>query len=171
MLFPFGKLLYFFWKTIGNCSDYALIMEDDCSFEYICYQKKTIEDLINLMNVHHNDWGILQLAMSNRGDHNIKLKNDSEYIRKGFKNCTSCYLINRKGMNDILSAPMDYGQADYYLYKNTATYYVTKPYFTYRYSKLIQSTVHNMGENSKLTAYNREDASKKFWDKYYCIVK
>lgn len=154
-----------------NGDKMALIMEDDCNFDYVKYQNKTINEISENLNVADPNWGILQLTMCNRSDHNIRISNATEHIEKGYRNCTTCYLINEHGMSDLLNnsnkSNTIYSQADYYLYKLTTTYYLTKPYFIYNYSSACASNVHNMGINSKQTLYKREDDNKKFWDIYY----
>jgi glycosyl transferase family 25 len=149
-------------EAFGNNEEYVLIMEDDCNFEYLKFQKKSIRDLIDFMNEKFKDWDILQLATCNRQDHNIRLSNEKEYICRKFRNCTTCYLINKKGIYKYINLENKiFSQADYFIYENANTYHVTKPYFTYNYSNIHSSTVHYS------TKYTREDSSKKFWDEYY----
>ena len=150
-----------------NKEEYVLIMEDDCNFEYLKYQKYSLDELIKIMNTNYSNWDLLQLSTCNRKDHNIRLSKENNYIYKGFRNCTTCYLINKNGIKKLINLNNQYKQADYYLYDNINTYYLTKPYFTYNYSKVFNSSVHNMGDESKQTNYKREDENKKFWDDYY----
>lgn len=151
-----------------NNQEYVLVMEDDCNFDYVKYQKHTIKELIDIMEEKNKDWDLLQLATCNRPDHNIRLSQSHDYICKKFRNCTTCYLINKKGMEKIIGFKNKiYTQADYYLYDGINSYYLTKPYFTYNYSSQCPSAVHNMGNESKITQYKREDDNKKFWDNYY----
>lgn len=157
-------------SAYNNSEEYALIMEDDCNFEYVKYQKHSIKELINIMNNDYKNWDLLQLATCNRYDHNIRLSKSLEYICKKFRNCTTCYLINKNGMEKIIKLNKKFTQADYYLYEEINTYYLSKPYFTYSFSHENASTVHNMGNESKITQYKREDDNKKFWDNYYLIL-
>lgn len=152
-----------------NNEEYALIMEDDCTFEYIEYQKYSIKELIDNMNNLYKDWDLLQLVTCNRPQHNITLAKSENYICKKFRNCTTCYLINKKGMEKIINQIKTYSQADYYLYDEINSFYLSKPYFTYNFSSQCISTIHNMSSDSKLTEYKREDENKKFWDNYYLI--
>ena len=99
------------------------------------------------MNTNYSNWDLLQLSTCNRQDHNIRLSKDNNYIYKGFRNCTTCYLINKNGIKKLINLNNQYKQADYYLYNNINTYYLTKPYFTYNYSKVFNSSIHNMGCN------------------------
>lgn len=154
--------------TYENNEEYALIMEDDCNFEYIKYQKYSIWELIVIMNNNYNDWDLLQLVTCNRPDHNTRLSSSTDYICKKFRNCTVCYLINKKGIEKLANLKNNiFSQADYFLYENINSYYLTKPYFTYNFSSQYKSTIHNMGEESKSTLYKREDENKKFWDDFY----
>jgi GR25 family glycosyltransferase involved in LPS biosynthesis len=154
-------------QAFDNKEQYVLIMEDDCNFEYLQYQKYSIEELIEIMDTNYQDWDLLQLATCNRYDHNIRLSKENNYISKGFRNCATCYLINSNGINKLVNLNNIFKQADYYLYDSINTYYLTKPYFTYNYSKIISSSIHNMGNESKETNYKREDENKKFWDNYF----
>lgn len=147
-----------------NNDEYALILEDDCSFEYLKYQKFSILELINIMNKDYSKWNILQLCTTNK--HNEPLAKSPDYIRKGYRNCTTAYLINQKGM-DKMKYINKFNTADISIYKACNTYNTSKPYFTYNYSTTFKSTVCNQGENSKNTQYTREDKNKQFWDKYY----
>ena len=148
--------------------NYALIMEDDCNFEYIKYQMYSVKELINKMNNENPNWEILQLCTSGRLDQNQNRAKDKTYIRPKFKNCTTCYLINKKGINkNINIKSLTIKQADYFIYENYKTYHTTKPYFTYNYSKEMGSCVHNQGLGSKKTQYKREDENKRFWDLFY----
>lgn len=154
-------------EAFDNKEEYVLIMEDDCNFEYLQYQKYSIKDLIQIMNTNHTDWDLLQLITTSRPDHNLKLKSNDNYIIKGYRNCTTCYLINKNGINKLVNLNNIYSHADYYLYFHINTYYLTKPYFTYYNHKIIPSTIHNMDKKSNQTNYKLEDENKNFWDNYY----
>lgn len=147
-----------------NNDEYALILEDDCSFEYLKYQKFSIFELIKIMNKDYSKWNILQLCTTNK--RNEPLAKSPDYIRKGYRNCTTAYLINQKGM-DKMKYINKFNTADISIYKACNTYHTLKPYFTYNYSTTFKSTVCNQCENSKNTQYSREDKNKQFWDKYY----
>ena len=154
--------------SYNNNDEYALIFEDDCSFEYLKYQKYSIQELVNIMNNDHKDWNILQLCTSGRIDQNKRMRDNPKLIEKKNKNCTTAYLITRKGMKNLLDCSSKYTPADHYLYSYTRnTFFLTKPYFIYHFSNIIKSDVHNQGKNSNQTAYKREDESKQFWDSYW----
>lgn len=155
----------------NNGDEYALIFEDDCSFEYVQYQKHSIDELIEKMNNDHTDWNILQLCTCGRIDHCERMKANPNLIEKKSRDCTTAYLINKNGINRILQCNNKIAQCDNYIYKNCTTYCITKPYFSYRFSNIFTSSVHNQGENSNQTIYKREDENKKFWDDYYLSLK
>jgi GR25 family glycosyltransferase involved in LPS biosynthesis len=158
-------------QAFDNKEEYVLIMEDDCNFEYLQYQKYSIEELIEIMNTNYPVWDILQLATTNTPEQNIVLSEENNYISKGFRCCATCYLINKNGINKLINLNNVYKQSDYYLYDSVNTYYLTKPYFTYNYSKILPSSIHNMGEHSNQTSYKLEDENKKFWDNYFIDLK
>lgn len=152
----------------NNGDTYALIIEDDCSFEYVHYQHFSIKQFIEKMDNEYKNWHVLQLCTSGRIDQNERMRDNPNIIERKNKNCTTAYLISKKGMEHLLESTNRYSPADNYLYSDANnTYYLTKPYFTYYYSNVFSSSVHNQGENSNQTNYKREDKSKRFWDDYY----
>ena len=155
----------------NNGDEYALIFEDDCSFEYVKYQKHSIDELIETMNEEHSDWNILQLCTCGRIDHCERMKANPRLIEKKSRDCTTAYLINKNGMDQLLQCNNRITQCDNYIYKNCTTYCVTKPYFSYHFSNMFVSCVHNQEKNSNNTTYKREDDNKRFWDNYYLSLK
>tara|TARA_X000001036_G_C20676826_1_gene804500 strand:+ start:119 stop:811 length:693 start_codon:yes stop_codon:yes gene_type:complete len=155
----------------NNGDEYALIFEDDCTFEYIKYQKYSIDELIEIMNNEHSGWNMLQLCTCGRIDHCERMKANPNLIEKKSRDCTTAYLINKNGMELLLQCNNKIAQCDNYIYKNCRTYCVTKPYFSYQFSNIFTSNVHNQGENSNKTAYKREDENKQFWDNYYLSLQ
>jgi GR25 family glycosyltransferase involved in LPS biosynthesis len=143
-----------------NC-EYALILEDDCNFEYLKYKKKPMLEYFS----EKKDCEILQLGLCCKENNNIRILNEKDEIFKGFKNCATGYLINRNGMIKIINAKdKKLKEADYYIYECANTYYC-KPYLTYYYSHVQKSDIHIN------TLYSREDSSKRFWDEYYLKSK
>jgi GR25 family glycosyltransferase involved in LPS biosynthesis len=155
----------------NNGDEYALIFEDDCTFEYIKYQKYSIVELIEKMNNDHKDWNILQLCTCGRIDHCERMRDNSNLIERRSRDCATAYLINKSGMNQLLQCNNRLSQSDTYLYKYCKTYCITKPYFSYQFSNIFKSSVHNQGANSNQTIYKREDENKRFWDNYYLSLK
>lgn len=145
-----------------NNLDYVIIMEDDCSFEYLKYQKISIKNLF-LMKP---DCDILQLAICCRQDHNENILKKKELLIKGHRDCATAYMINRNGMKKIIDN-IDINNinlSEKIIYDNAISYYVSRPYFTYYYSNIFTTTIHM---NDKNYVYKREDLNKKFWDEYY----
>jgi len=86
-----------------NC-DYAIIMEDDCNFEYLKYKKIPIIDMFKKID----DCEILQLsfAWASFKELNLVSKNYNiikEYS-KGYKPCACAYMINKNGMIKIIKS-------------------------------------------------------------------
>ena len=124
-------------------NDYAFIMEDDCLLYLMPFWGFDINYIISKAP---KDWGILQLHIfSNKCKDNAK-----ESIKEGIMfsdidnkiHCysTAVYLINKKGMRDILNKCGYYddyiikknnynGVADVYIYSLTKTYYINIPLF------------------------------------------
>jgi GR25 family glycosyltransferase involved in LPS biosynthesis len=144
-----------------NC-EYALILEDDCNFEYLKYKKKPILELFK----ENKDCEILQLGLCCKENVNSRISNEKEEIFKNFKDCATGYLINKNGMKKVIDVEnkKKIKEADSYIYECANTYYC-KPYFTYYYSNLQKSDIHVN------TLYQREDTSKRFWDEYYIKSK
>lgn len=150
------KAIQYAWDNNYN---EVLIMEDDCSFEYIPYKGISIKNLSNT-NI---DWEIIQLGII--CDENIY----NSFIEMFSKNMLlkSCYyslgavayLINKKGMEKILnyfSQTKNLKVADEYIYELTNTY-LTMPYFT-QYANLFKSDIRN---DTSLLFQNK---SKELWD-------
>jgi len=148
-------------KAYNDNCDYAIIMEDDCNFEYLKYKKIPIIDLFNEIS----DCELLQLAIICRQDHNLNIVKTMDKYKKGYRNSTAAYIINKKGMEKIINYYKNNKQieaADYYLYNGINSYYCY-PYFTYYYSSDFRTTIH---DNSDYL-HKREDSSKEFWDNFY----
>lgn len=141
----------------GN--DYALIFEDDCSFEYLVFKQKKIKDLIKL----NDRWEIIQLSMiCTKEVFDVIINSNSEISRSHFGSTgLVCYLINRKGMMkvlDFIDTKKTLGIADELLFRICETYF-TIPYFT-QYSNLFKSDIRN---DSGLLFQNE---SKERWDNH-----
>lgn len=143
--------------------EYALICEDDITFDYLRHHHLPIIKLFE----SKPGCEILQLAICGRNDYNniiSRLPNNT--IFRGRRDCTCCYLINKAGMRKICEYFSNMNnyiyKADNLIYEIANTYY-TKPYVSYCFSNVFKTTVHmELNYESK-----REDASKKFWDEYY----
>ncbi len=139
--------------------DEVLIAEDDCNFDYIQYKKISIKTLVSMKT----DLELLQLAICCRIERNKTIVNNTDLLIKGYRDCATCYYINKKGMEKIIKYKNDFeilNNSENTIYKITISY-LTKPYFSYYYSDSLKSSIHQN------TSYQREDHSKKFWDNYY----
>lgn len=148
------------WKAIeiaynDNC-DYAIIMEDDCNFEYLKYKKIPIIDMFKKID----DCEILQLQLTINSlikCQDLRFKEDVYY--KGHKEGAVAYIINRIGMEKIISKykiTLNINVSDRMLYDSVNTYFCL-PYFTYYFSNKVKTTIH-----CTLSIY--ENRCKKFVD-------
>ena len=149
---------------LENGKEYALICEDDISFDYLKYHNKNPIDLIK-QDGNNYQCELLQLAICCRNEHNnIISKFQNNILLKGNRDCTTCYLIKKSGMEKIIAYSNNKNNiikcADNLIYEIVNSSY-TKPMFTYCNSSKFLSTIH------KNTTYQRENTSKKFWDNYY----
>jgi GR25 family glycosyltransferase involved in LPS biosynthesis len=138
-----------------NNLEEVLILEDDCSLNLINFWD---EDLKSLIKTVPYDWEIIQLYTINCiEDFNIKNKFILYDNKKGCWS-SAAYLINRKGMKNILDyVNIDrntivlgnkikdklyppYGAADSFIYNLTKTYYITIPLF-YTTNDILESSI------------------------------
>lgn len=137
--------------AFSNGDEYAIIMEDDVSFELIPFWSENI--LHTLINESPSDIGIIQLAwFSCQGGNCYYYPKYSIHLQSQGMYCWSCaaYLITRRGMMDILSVAkvtlssttismhiakpqntlyQTHGVADQYLYQLTKTAHTGLPLF------------------------------------------
>lgn len=146
--------------------EYAIIMEDDCNFEYTPHQKYKLSDITNFLGETHN---IIQLATTCTYKYNRYLQMSPKLVLNGNLDGTVSYIITRKGMRNILDSSSNrsfiLGTSDGSIYSAAKKpCYLAKPYFTYFNSDIIHSTIH------KRNKFIYEDDNKIVWDKYYNIV-
>ncbi len=146
--------------------EYAIIMEDDCNFEYAQYQNYKLSDLAKNYSKFYN---VIQLTTTNTNNDNNKQKNTKNFILSGYRFSAVAYIISRKGMKNVLDAISNVNTelyvSDITIYKYAKKCcYLTKPYFIYFDSKIINTTIHT----HRLSI--DEDQNKIFWDKYYNIT-
>lgn len=146
--------------------EYVIIMEDDCSFKYLIFQEKSINELLSI----DKNIDLIQLMLICHKRELYDLSINSEIIINDHKLSTGAYVITRNGMKKIIND--DYYnnllEADYYLYNKLNTYMVTKPYFrdNIKYKTQIHITnKENDDHDSDLHTFNT-----KFWDKYYFMT-
>ena len=141
---------------------YAVIMEDDCNFEYVPFQRYKLSDIANFLGETYN---IIQLATM-QDTNNKLLKISPNLTSPGYKDSTAAYIINRVGMKNIVDSLLDVNTelyvADITIYKLAKpTCYLTKPYFIYFHSTKMYSNIQ------LLRNLTYEDNNKEFWDNYY----
>ena len=155
----------------------VLIMEDDCNLDLTFFWNKPLNDIVNKAP---KDWGIIQLFyfFNKEKINNFNKFYNNENVNNPKPCSTLIYLINKKGMKDILDAVFHKntitlgsnvdgklypkkGVADEYLYDLTTTYRYTTPLFLVG-SDLLQSTIdssrnaqHTQITDIDISYYNR----------------
>lgn len=112
-----------FWLENNN-SEYALIMEDDLSFETVQYWDFCWEDFIKSIDFKYN---IIQLQIGA-----MKKIDTDLHTREYWDQCTGLYLIHRDHAKNFIRAHLvgnrynlpEFAVADYFLYDNPDTYAV-----------------------------------------------
>jgi GR25 family glycosyltransferase involved in LPS biosynthesis len=112
-------------------SEYAIIIEDDLSFETVKYWNFTFEDFLNSIKPKYD---VLQFCII----HNFQV-NTSFHMREHRDWSAACYLITKEGAKKIVDKyfvdgkyvlPSDYrALADFIIYHGVKSY--SKPLFTY----------------------------------------
>jgi glycosyl transferase family 25 len=144
--------------AFDNSLDNVLIMEDDCSFEYLEFKTKTLRQLMSI----NNDWDIIQLGIICGEELHTNFTNllDENLTKSCYYSLGAvAYLVNRKGMEKILnyfSKTRNLKVADEYIYELTNTY-LTIPYFT-QHSNYFNSCIRDN--------LDFQDKSKELWDLY-----
>jgi GR25 family glycosyltransferase involved in LPS biosynthesis len=150
-------------EAFNNNLENVIIMEDDCNFEYLKYKKFTLKEIMNFKD----DWEIIQLSLISGNKINYKLSKYTNDLAKIACWGTGAYLINRNGMQKVLEnfeKKKEILVSDLLIYSYANTY-VSIPYFTYYFTKDIES---NIREYSK-KKIPFPDRSKMFWDKFFGI--
>jgi GR25 family glycosyltransferase involved in LPS biosynthesis len=153
-----------------SSSDYAIIMEDDLSFETVKYWDFTFDEYVKGIDVKYD---ILQFCLI----HNFKV-NTSFHMREYRDWSAACYLITRKRAEDLINKyfidgryvlPRDYSSlADFIIYNGSKCY--SKPLFTYCVD--FESSI-SAANNTKADKANpegihfrsRQDVIS-YWEKY-----
>ena len=141
--------------------DYAIVMEDDCLLHLIPFWGIDIDYII--ANAP-KDWGIIQMHIFNK-----KCKSDNKSMFTELKlnnpcHSTAVYLINKKGVRNVLDVCgykgemkiklKDFGGvADEYIYYLTKTYYMTTPLFLTA-DEQHKSTIHEKHSGYHIDASN-----------------
>lgn len=152
-------------ETVYNDQhEYALIIEDDCRFEYLKHQ---IIPLINLLS-EKEDWEVIKLATVDRyykqNSKTIKHIVDNKFNKEGGSSAVA-YIINKKGCKKIIEEKkkITLHVSEINIFDSLHTYSIYPPYFTYPYYKENKSTIRLNNKGAHAT----QTLSKLFWDKYY----
>lgn len=136
-----------------NGENIAIIMEDDVYVDMINLLDDSVEELVKNAP---EEWEILQLVyLEKKLNKSLKTFNRYSYhphTRGNYECFTSSYLINRKGMENILKRlgknpyyldinTSDSGVSDYIIYDN-ATTFIIEPSIVTPYNLKIESTIH-----------------------------
>lgn len=141
----------------------VIIIEDDCNFEYLKHKIIPLKDLMKIKN----DWEIIQLSIISGNKINQKISKYTDDLVKIPCWGTCAYLINKKGMKNVLENFEKYKEmqvSDLLIYKYSNTY-VSIPYFTYYFTNDISSNIREY-KKGKIPF---PDKSKIFWDNYFKI--
>lgn len=141
----------------------VLIMEDDCNFEYLQYHEYTLEEIINLTDKKYDVYQLGITTTPEAAEHMVRCEN---LVSSFYCDSAVCYLITRNGMKKILQSNSMLKVADNYMYENTDTCVVNRPYFTYYYSSNVHSTIHT-GTDRETQNNLYADLSKRYFDNYY----
>jgi GR25 family glycosyltransferase involved in LPS biosynthesis len=136
-----------------NGENIAIIMEDDVYVDMINLLDDSVEELVKNAP---EEWEILQLVyLEKKLNKSLKTFNRYSYhqhLRGNYESFTSSYLINRKGMENILKRlgknpyyldmnTSDSGVSDCIIYDN-ATTFIIEPSIVTPYNLKIESTIH-----------------------------
>jgi len=140
--------------------DIAIIMEDDCNFDYIPFKTLPLRDLIT----YSNDWNCIQLAITSSYYHFKTMIRKHKELYNFSLSGAMAYLINRQGMEKILKRMecKELYVSEVFIFNYLKTY-VTKPYFSYYNRNDEQSYIR---ENTK-SAFATQTFSKHLWDNFY----
>lgn len=150
-------------NAFNDNNQYAIIMEDDCDFEYLNYQKT---QLIELFDIEQNiDLIQLVTTMSHNELINQKPCKSNKILQQGFKWNAGAYIVTQKGLYKLnYSQHNELTEADHFIFTNVNTYHVVKPYFRIgnKYDTLIHEKEKSLHDNFVI-------ANTKYWDKYYSV--
>jgi len=149
-------------EAYNDKQEYALILEDDVSFEYLQYKHTPLCELMKL----NDNWDIIQLSLiCNRKEFLfLSTKTEIDFIKQFIPSAVA-YLINKSGMKKVLEHMKSNNHihvSENYIFKLTNTYLV-QPYFTYYYRQDCKSLIR---ENTK-SALATQTINKQLWDDYY----
>ena len=148
-----------------NGEEIACIIEDDVYINLLNIQDESLDDFVKSVNNNNLDWEILQLyhfESNNLSKNFIKIKDYTLHLhQKGkYPFSTVSYIINRKGMEKILSIMGNnpfylmkymsiYCTSDYILYDQAKTYTIN-PSVVIPNNTELDSTIHTNHTNKHL---------------------
>ena len=141
--------------------DIALILEDDCNFEYMKYKTLPLSKLVKIKD----DWETIQIAGTYSKKRFFEMISLQEELLEGNDAGAIAYLINQKGVDKILKNFYEtkiINVSEHNMFLITKNY-MTKPYFTYYNYRTIGSTIRENIKSANMT----QTLSKMWWDDYY----
>lgn len=160
-------------ETIKTCYnknlDYALVLEDDVTFDYFDYKKETLLDLLEELKKINGE--CIQLCNIIPRKYFQTFVSNIDLLIKGDFACAVAYIITKNGMKKVLDNfknTKNINLSEHMIFK-IANNYIVKPYFSYPFLKDENGNKVNVSfirENSK-SAHASQTVSKLLWDEYY----
>ena len=164
-------------KAIKTCYeknlDYALILEDDVTFDYFDYKKDTLKYLLEELKKVNGECIQLCNIISRKLFSNYA--NSKKLLIKTDFAGAQAYLITKSGMKKVIDNfenTKNINVSEHIIFK-IINNYITKPYFSYPFLKDEHGNEVNpsfIRENSK-SAHATQTISKMLWDEYYLTHK
>ena len=157
------KAIEMFYESGEN---YGLIIEDDCSFDYVKFQKQSLQDLIN----ECTDWEVLKLS-----DISMEYKKKPElaqelalkkFVKKGGSGAQA-YIIKKEAAAKILEhikkekTLLQVSENNIFTFLKTTS--VFPPPFTFPFFKENPSTIRSDTKG----AHASQTITRNIWDNYY----
>jgi len=141
--------------------DVALILEDDCNFEYIQYKTIPLSELVKIKD----NWETIQIAGTYSKKRFFEIISLQGELLESNDSGAIAYLINQNGVDKILknlheTKILNVSEHNMFLITKN---YMTKPYFTYYNYRTIKSTIRENIKSANMT----QILSKIWWDDYY----
>lgn len=153
--------------------DYALILEDDVTFDYFDYKQNSLLFLLNELKKVNGE--CIQLCNIVSEKHFLNYANSKKILIKCDLAGAQAYLITKEGMKKVLdyfTNTKNIELSEHMIFKKTNNY-ITKPYFSYPFLRDENGNKVNTSfirENSK-GAHATQTISKLLWDEYYSSIK
>jgi GR25 family glycosyltransferase involved in LPS biosynthesis len=149
--------------------DYALILEDDITFDYFDYKQNSLLFLLEELNKENGE--CIQLCNVVTKKYFSNFANSKKLLIKSNLAGALSYLITKEGMKKVLDNFINTKNieiSEHVIFRNTNNY-ITKPYFSYSFLRDANENKVNTSfirENSK-GAHATQTISKLLWDEYY----